>query len=119
MKMKKYAKAVCMALVCCFLVSYAMPAVKVQAVEARSILTYYKTAASSGGMFQVTAKLSVQDSVEQIIGYQIERITPASPVTSYVVTEQTLQNNNTVLYILITYYEKDGEAKQDNVFIYI
>ncbi len=118
MKMKKYAKAVCMALVCCFLVSYAMPAVRVQAVEARSILTYYKTAASSGGMFQVTVRLSVQDSVEQIIGYQITQITPSPYVSSYTIAEQTLLNNNTTLYILIAYYD-NGVAREDEVYINI
>lgn len=116
MKMKKYVKAVCMALVCCFLVSYAMPAVKVQAVEARSILTYQKTATSEDGRFQVRVNLSVQDSVGQIIGYQIAQITPSSSVTSYSVAEQKLQNNNTTLCIVISYYE-NGAAYVDVVYI--
>ncbi len=118
MKMKKYVKAVCMALVCCFLVSYAMPAVKVQAVEARSILTYYKTVASENGMFQVRVRLSVQDSVEQIIGYQIEQITTSPYVSSYTITEQKLLNNNTTLYLLFTYYD-NGAAREDRVYINI
>lgn len=118
MKMKKYVKAVCMALVCCFLVSYAMPAVKVQAVEARSILNYSKTATSNYGKFEVRVNLSVQDSVEQIIGYQIAQITPSPSVTSYSVAEQGLWNNNTAIYITIAYYE-NGAAKEDIVFIYM
>lgn len=118
MKMKKYVKAVCMALVCCFLVSYAMPAVKVQAVEARSILTYSKTATSNNGRFQVTVNLSVQDSVEQIIGYRITQITPSPYVSSYTIAEQTLLNNNTTLYLLFTYYE-NGAAREDEVYINI
>lgn len=116
MKMKKYVKAVCMALVCCFLVSYAMPAVKVQAVEARSILTYSKTATSDNGRFQVTVNLSVQDSVGQIIGYQIAQITPSPSVTRYEIHEQGLADNNTCVYIAIEYY-MGGSAYIDNVYI--
>lgn len=114
MKMKKYVKAVCMALVCCFLVSYAMPAVKVSAVEARSILNYSKTATSDDGKFQVRVRLSVQDSVGQIIGYQVEEIKPLSAVSSYEIYRQGLENNNTSVYISIKYYV-GGTMYIDNV----
>ena len=104
MKMKKYFKAVCMALVFCFLVSYTMPVRNVQAAQTRTILKYSKTATSEGGMFQVTVSLSVQDSVEQIIGYQIVDITPFSGVGSYEIADQGLDMNNTRVYVHIRYY---------------
>lgn len=115
MKMKKYFKAVCMALVFCFLVSYAMPVANVQA-QTRSILKYPKTAMSVDGMFQVTVSLSVQDSVEQIIGYEIIDITPFSGVTSYEIIERGLENNNTRVYIHIQYYFH-GTVQMDSVYI--
>lgn len=116
MKMKKNFKAVCMALVFCFLVSYAMPVVNVEAAQARTILKYPKSALSENGLVRVYVSMSVQDSAGEIIGYQIDTIATFSGVTDVEVFDQGLDKNNTRVYVHMKYYF-NGNLRVDSAYI--
>lgn len=117
MKMKKYFKAVCMALVFCFLVSYAMPVTNVEAAQARTILRYPKVVTSDSGLLQVHVSLSVQDSVEEIIGYQITSVyLTNSNVTDVEILDDGLDMNNTRVYIHFRYLLY-GKVRVETVYV--
>lgn len=104
MKMKKYFKAVGLALVFCFLVSYTMPVVNVEAAQARTILKYAKSSLSENGLVRVYVSMSVQDSAGEIIGYQIDAIAKFSGVTDLEVLTHGLDRDNTRVYVHLSYY---------------
>ena len=117
MKVKKYFKAVCMALVFCFLVSYTMLVANVQAAEARTIIKYARAGVSEKGLFQVYVSMSVQDSVEQIIGYHIDDIIPAyNTITDVEIISQGLDKNNTRVYVHLSFLF-NGSRCVDSVYI--
>ncbi|MCM1467619.1 MAG: hypothetical protein NC086_05675 [Alistipes sp.] len=116
MKMKKYFKAVCMALVFCFLLSYTMPIINVEAAQTRTILRYARNAKSENGLLWVYVSLSVQDSAGEIIGYHIDDIVKFNGVTDVEILEQGLDKNNTRVYVHFRYYFY-GNLRVDSAYI--
>lgn len=104
MKMKKFLKMICIAMVMVMGITGARINVYADGVSTRTILRYESTGMSDSGRIKVFADLTVQDSSNTIIDYTITKCVGILAVSNINVVSSCITSNGTQVFVDLEYY---------------
>lgn len=104
MKMKKFFKMICIAMVMVMGISTAKINVYANGISTWTILRYESTGMSDSGRIKVFANLTVQDSSNTIIDYTITKCVGILAVRDINIVDSCITSNGTQVFVAVDYY---------------